>query len=41
VGFFSGALYQDKPTPTKKTSLPDFDPSNPQTFFDIHIGEEG
>ena len=32
-----GKKDQEDPAP-KETSLPDFDISNPQTFFDIEIG---
>ena len=42
--FFNEGVYNDKAAPriTKNYSkLPDFDPENCQTYFDITIGEEG
>lgn len=43
---FSSGLYGEKPVPkpvsqTQSSSLPVFNKSNPQTYFDITIGEEG
>ena len=40
---FSSGLYSEKELPKaqKSSGLPDFDKSNPQTFFDLTIGEEG
>ncbi len=40
---FSAGLYNEKNAPVvkKDTGLPDFNLANPQTFFDLTIGEEG
>ena len=40
---FSAGLYSEKNAPVvkKDTGLPDFNLANPQTFFDLTIGEEG
>lgn len=40
---FSAGLYNEKEAPKKNKNLgvPDFDKSNPQTYFDLTIGEEG
>ena len=39
--FFSQGVYNEKVVPSKKYSLPTFDPENAQSYFDIEIGEKG
>ena len=38
--FFAQGVYNEKVTPSKKYTLPTFDPENAQTYFDIGIGEK-
>ena len=42
--FFEQGVYSEKAAPSKRSvydELPAFNPANPQTFFDMEIGEEG
>ena len=44
AAFFSEGVYNDKDAPKQVKNfdkLPDFNPENPQTYFDITIGEDG